>query len=104
MRQAVFILGSAIEVTKAVKDRVAFEITSRLYIVALSEIFTVGLAQNFDQFVVRPDVEFALLAFRVGVKRGEKSAVVARHLAAQPCDGFARALCEQGIFAMLPGK
>src|SRR6266568_449497 len=47
-------------------------------------------------FGARPDVEFPLLAFRIGVERGAEGAVRGGHLARQPFDGLSRAVTEQG--------
>src|SRR5262249_26302053 len=103
-RQATFILGSTVEISKTVKDAVAFKIAVRLYIVVASEIFAVGFAEYFDHFLVGPDVEFAFLTFRVGVKRGEKRAPIGSHFAAEPRNDFARSLCKQLIAAVLPSQ
>ena len=45
----------------------------------------------------RPDVELALLAFRVGVERGAERATLGGHLAREPLHSFPRAGLEQRI-------
>src|SRR5580704_4561450 len=56
-----------------------------------------------DNLVVGPNVEFALLAFRVGIERSRESALRRRHLALEPADGFVSALAIERLAVALIG-
>ena len=59
------------------------------------------LADGVRDLVQRPDVEFPLLAFAVGIERGGEGALLGRHLAREPADGLLRARAEQRIAGTL---
>ena len=58
-----------------VEDGVAFEISRRRHVVMPGKEFAVLGAERSDHFVIRPDVEFAFLAFGVGVERSRERAL-----------------------------
>src|SRR5665811_2638849 len=58
-------------------------------------------AQGLFDFGQRPDIELALLALRIGVKRGGKGPLRRGHFAGEPFHGLARALAEKLLAAAL---
>ena len=56
-------------------------------------------AEHVTDFVERPDVELALLAFRIRIERGGERPLPCRHFAVEPADGFARTCAEQFVAA-----
>ncbi len=75
----------------------AFEIAVRGDVVVAGKNRGVALAENFFDLGQRPDIELALLAFRIGVERGREGAFRRRHLAHQPPHRLARARREQRL-------
>src|SRR5450759_2406694 len=61
-------------------------------------------AQDLFDFGPRPDIELALLALRIGVKRGGKGPLRRGHFAGEPFHGLARALAEKLLAAALIGQ
>ena len=98
VRVAMLAFGETIE------NIVVFEIAVRRHVVMAGEIFAVIAAQHLEQLVITPDVELALLAFRIGIERGGEGALLRRHFAREPTDRLARALREQQVAAAPEGQ
>ena len=75
----------------------AFEISGGRYVVVRGKIRSVVLPKHGFYLAERPDVEPALLAFRVGVEAGGEGATAGRHLAGEPADSFDRPFAEQVV-------
>ncbi len=71
-------------------------------IVKSTEEFGVRFTENFNEFVPRPDVELAFLAFAVGIERGAEAA--ACHFAFEPADRFISPLLEEIVAEGAPGE
>ncbi len=61
------------------------------HVIVRSKFRSIVRAQHLVDLGQRPDVELALLAFRVGIERGAERAVRRGHLAREPADRLARA-------------
>ena len=68
------------------------------------EKLTVGRAENVENFGFRPDVEFSLFTFGIGVERGTEGALACRHFAPEPAHRFMRAFAEQRVAGAREGK
>ena len=88
-RQPSFIGLGARYGLQPVEDIVAFEIAGRRHIVVPCKEFAVLDAEVTDDLVVGPDVEFALLAFGIGIERRRESAFRRGHFALEPGNRFA---------------
>ena len=67
------------------------------------EELTIVDAELSDNLVVGPNVEFALLAFEIGIERSRESALRRRHLALEPADRFVSAPAIKRIAVALIG-
>src|SRR5436309_5285057 len=63
---------------------------------------SIVLAEDALDLGERPDVELALLAFRVGIERGAERPLARGHLPRQPADGLTRTRAEQLVARALP--
>ena len=86
---------------EAVEDVVALEIARRRHVIVPRKKLAVLDAELAHHLIVRPDIELALLAFGIGVERGGKRAVRARHLALEPFHRFAGALAIERLAGLL---
>ena len=82
---------------ETIEDIVAFEIAAGADVVMRSKECGIFGAEHLFDLRLRPDVELALLAFRVGIERSGEGALRRGHLAREPGDGLARAGGEQRI-------
>src|SRR5579862_1708194 len=57
--------------------------------------FGVRAPKNFPDLGERPDIELALLAFRIGIERSAERSLPGRHLAREPSHRLARAGSKQ---------
>ena len=81
----------------------AFEITLAGDIVEAVEHRRVFRAEDADDFLFGPDIEFAFLALAVGIHRRIKTAVGGCHFADDPVEGFTDRSQVEFIAGDLPG-
>ena len=75
----------------------AFEVSLRGHVILRCEKRRILGPEHLFDLGQRPDVEFALLAFRIRIERGRKRPLRCRHLARKPFDRLGRALAEQRV-------
>ena len=86
---------------EAVEDRPALPVAARCHVVDRLEIRRLG-AEDVVDFGFVPDVETALLAFRVGVEGAGEGALAGAHLAQHPAGGLRRPRGEERLARVLP--
>ena len=89
---------------RAVENIVAFEIALVCHVVVAHEEAAGLRADQLDDLVLRPDVELALFAFRIGVERGGERALRRGHFALEPFHRLARAGGEKQAAGPLEGQ
>ena len=92
-----FVLVAARQRLEPIENVVAFEIACRRHVVVAGEKLAVLDAELPDHLVIGPDVEFALLAFGIGIERSGERALARRHFALEPGDGLVRALAVERL-------
>src|SRR5688572_1351322 len=95
MRELLLFALAALGLVQPIEDVVPFEIAFVGHVVMMREEFARLGPDHFDDFILAPDVELALLAFAIGVERSGESPLLRGHLALEPADRLPRALRKQ---------
>ena len=99
-----FVLRRSRQPVEAIEDIVALEIALLGHVVMLHKKRSIFRAQRLDDLGLRPDVELALLALRIGIQRGRKRPALGGHLAPEPFHRLGGALAEQRLAAPAIGQ
>src|SRR5260370_6090675 len=89
---------------ESVENILSFKISIGGDVIAIGEILAVLRAKDRVDLGTRPDIEFAFLAFGIGVERGAECAFGRGHLADQPIESLLRTLQKQLVAVASVGE